>query len=568
MSNNCNTCKQLNTQGVYNHHKVSTSQYSNNGMSMGCYSEQKKPQCNWHRKEYIPFIFPQTCGPTSCTQTFTTPSSNGVKTITRPREWIDDYLVNNFLFGDRVVDSNLGISTFSAIPQYLINSCPDQTPPNSNGRKVGPQFCNEEGNWQAFIKVVGQSAYLYIKNCETNETIDIGDWEWGIADCAIKSVSADKILDWCNLFAKATIPIDEYKDYNGCFNEEMFITSPVTLTDDCKLTNVIAKSDIRKAVIPYLDNCKGEPLYDYNPITDAKPVFRAGALNGCIGVRVDKETVIGQNDPTADYAGTDANPLKSKAYVVGHDDPEELEGYLVGDGTPEKPLDIKENSIDDSRVAICTGGLTTRSINYDDKIFSLWSKVENPSFRSKNISVKSTEVVYEDNQAGFNKRASWRVVVTVDLPETGCDDKAWLCTFSAGTSHAISTIRDASGNPINVDYRLSAHTQQGGHLYDYASPFTFSGGRMILGTDVRYSSGDDEARNYASSTGYRLNASDQYLLPSGTADILLSVSAIFPNSIDNPATDVFRHDKGLMNTPDKWFREMYFNFSLAGLTTI
>ena len=300
----CNTCNQPTTIGRKDNHFVSSKNYVSNGMNMGCYTPQQKPKCNFHRKEYLPYIFPSSCQ-TTCEKP---QQSSGNKTISQKREWIDDYMLNTFLFGERLVDENLGIHTFSAIPQYLIDSCPEETPPNSNGRKVGPQFCNEEGNWQAYVKVVGQKAYLYIKNCETNQNIDVADWEWGIADCAIKSVSSEKILNWCNLFAKATIPIDEYKDYNGCFNDEMYITTPVALTDDCKLNTIIPKSDIRKAVVPYLDNCKGQPIWNYNPITDEKPTFNTGALNGCVGVRVDKKTVIGQNDPEADYAGTDSNP--------------------------------------------------------------------------------------------------------------------------------------------------------------------------------------------------------------------------------------------------------------------
>ena len=558
----CTTCNTPRTGATYNNHKLSTSQYSGGGMNLGCYEpKESRPKCNFHRREYLPLIFPNSCPPDPC-NTNSCPPVKTTKTLSKKREWIDDYLLNNFLFGERMVDSNLGIHTFSAIPQYLINSCPEQTPPNSNGRKVGPQFCNEEGTWQAYIRVHEQKAYLYIKNCETNQVIDIADWEWGIADCAIKNVSADKILDWCSLFAKATIPIEQFKEANGCFNDEAFITSPVTLTEDCQLKVVIPKSDIRKAVIPYLDNCKGQPLYEYNPITDERPKFIAGSLNGCVGVRVDKVTVVGQTDPEADYAGTDNNPLKSITIVKGHDDPEEEEGYLTGDGTLEKPLDIKENSLDDSRVAICKGGLTSRAVNYDNKFYSVLAEKVNPSARIKNFSFKSSRLVYEDNQVGLNKKAIWELEYEAEIPDTGCDDKIWIGQLSAWSRHPISTIRDSANRDVAIEYTLGILSNKGVYLNN-----TNDLGLKILARQGSHKSSNDQARNYASSTGYHLSCSNSIGIHGGKALFKIFTTAVFPNQYTNPAAELFDPVFGVMSTPDRWFTDCNMSIKLDGLIT-
>jgi len=567
----CKPCNTPSTIGSYNNHKVPTSQYSsttysNNGMSMGCYQPtQNKPKCTVHRKDYLPLIFAESCNtPAPCNTAPNCNPTGGTKIISKKREWIDDYMLNNFLFGERTVDTNLDIKTFSGIPQYLINPCPDETAPGSNGRKVGPQFCNSDGTWQAFIKVIGQSAYLYIKNCENNQTIEVAEWEWGIPDCAIKSVDADKILNWCKLFTKATIPIIEYQDSNGNFNEEMFVTSPVVLSQDCKLLTIIPKSDIRKAVVPYLDNCKGTPIWDYNPITDEKPKFIPGSLNGCVAVRVDKETVVGKNNAEADYAGTDANPLKSITFVVGHDDDEDNTGYLTGNGTKESPLDIKENSIDDSRIDICGGGLTSKAINYDGRYFAVSSNKNNPSLKvTPGITVATNTIVYQPQQTPFNINATWATAYNLQVPETGCPNKVWVATVNFTAMNPISTMRDSSNRDVAVEYYNNLFTNGGASTLDSLALTGF----QVLGRTRNVKASEDPIRNYASSTGYFLNGTALIALNPGVVNINLNTSAIFPNTYTSPQTQIFDPLFGLMDSPNKWFDDKGFSVVLHGLIT-
>jgi len=263
------------------------------------------------------------------------------------KPWIDIYLRDNFEYGWRVIDTKSGVTDLSLIPQYLIKFCPDQTDSKSRGYEMGTPFCipGTQGEWQKYLKVVGTRAFQYIKNLKTGEERQGGDWDFGIYDCAIVSLDAGKLFNTCNFLSKIAEPITKYLDPTTQTLSAGYRKVPVVYTasdnctsDNCSLSALIKCSEVRACVIPSLTTQKG-PLWTYNVITDASPVFNPENLDCLVSVCIDG-TTIRAKDPvtnliTANTNGGNAQRpggtiLVSYTYADGTS--------ITGDGTPANPL--------------------------------------------------------------------------------------------------------------------------------------------------------------------------------------------------------------------------------------
>lgn len=266
------------------------------------------------------------------------------------KEWIDIYLRDNFKYGWRIIDPNSGMQDLALIPQYLMQFCPPQTQPGSRGNKMGCPFCipGTQGNWQQYLKVIGTRAYQYIKNLQTGEERAGGDWDFGIHDCAIASLDADKLINYCSLFKKVAEPINNYFDLQTGGLATGFRTLPIVVSQidpcgdgGCRLMAIQKCSDVRACVIPSLVTQKGQ-LWDYNPVTDALPIFKPENLDCLVNVCIDGTTIrpaipgqTSQGGVTKGGAGerTGGTVLTGFTYTDNIN--------ITGSGTPTSPVALK-----------------------------------------------------------------------------------------------------------------------------------------------------------------------------------------------------------------------------------
>jgi hypothetical protein len=355
------------------------------------------------------------------------------------KPWIDIYLRDNFQFGYRVIDANSGVTDLGLIPQYLMQFCPPQTQPNSRGYKMGEPFCikGTQGNWQQYVKVAGTRAYQYIKNLDNGEERDGGNWDFGIYDCAIKTLDADKLFNYCSLFRKVAEPLSNYFDnatggLTPGFRQIPIVVS-TTLSQDqstsgCKLYSLYKCSDARACVIPYLTTTKGA-VWDYNAVTDVVS-FKPQNLANLIKVGIDGTTmraiVPGKSLIEGLTSGGDSdNPngtvLSSYTYVDSK--------YLAGDGTPQAPVKIKTNSIDTLALQKCPG-ITSDYLTND----SIFERIIDPTNQSQGSVILANSGLNQQSQVLTRVVPfSWTGITPV-----GCADKDWLAQIVVNWSSAVN----------------------------------------------------------------------------------------------------------------------------------
>jgi hypothetical protein len=304
--------------------------------SLGCNTCVSAPVNNCPSSQYMAWVEQSTCEP-SCT----------VETVNK--KWIDEYLLDNFQYGYRIASDRTGLTELALIPQYLMQFCPPQTQANSRGNKMGEPFCitGETGTWQQYIKVIGTRAYQYIRNITTGEERQGGDWDFGIHDCAIVSLNADKLINYCNLFSKVAEPINNYFDQQTGSLAQGYRSLPLVISQiepcnaggGCKLSTLLKCQDVRACVFPALTTQKGL-LWDYNAITDVA-TFKPENLDCLVNVCVDGTTIRpatpGQTptNETKGGAGEKAGGKILTAYTYTDDI------NIKGDGTPLNPVALK-----------------------------------------------------------------------------------------------------------------------------------------------------------------------------------------------------------------------------------
>lgn len=176
------------------------------------------------------------------------------------KKWIDNYLLDGFNFGCRIIDDSTGKSDFSLIPYALINfdEVNIPTPGYKLGRYEDVNDCTI--TYQDYLRVHDFTAQIYSHNEKDNTEEVICEWGIGISDKFIKDLDSSKLLNVCNLFSAATAPIsDYYNDDCVTLNDDYLAFDVVTSKEDCddnsscKLLAVANKESIREIATSEVD---------------------------------------------------------------------------------------------------------------------------------------------------------------------------------------------------------------------------------------------------------------------------------------------------------------------------
>lgn len=279
----------------------------------------------------------------------------GCDTNTTNNSWIDEYLRTNFKYGYKVVNEDTGDTQLSLIQSWLINWDTIQTPVNSRGYKMGSTFTSpgSDGNWQQYIKVVGDKAFQYKRNELTGVEMIGGDWLFSIPNDYIRSVSGAKIIEPHKLFAKVATPITNYLDpLTGQLNAGN-IAIPIVYSvtnngtgDITQLKAIITPSSLNSNIVSQLTTPKGL-LWNSNPLQNTVTGFNPQNLDNLANVSIDGTTIraviTGQlttaSGTQSGGAGdrTGGTYLKSYTYTDGV--------TLEGEGTTASPIKVKPRSI-------------------------------------------------------------------------------------------------------------------------------------------------------------------------------------------------------------------------------
>lgn len=496
------------------------------------------------------------------------------KECSQPKVWVDYFLMDNFQFGWRQQEDRFGTARLSGIPQWMILSCPEETAPQSLGTKIGCEFTidGEEGTWQKYVRVEGFMAYDYIMNCKTGEKRQGGQWDWSIKDCAISSVDADKLTNFCKLFEKVTVPIDTYYNPATQMATSNFTEYPVALTKDCKLAVMLDCNKVVACVVPKLRAPNGEQLWTYNPATGEVTNMDASQLDCYINVCIDGTTIRADGEAGATKGGAGNRPggkiLTSHTYGNTN--------IFEGDGTPGNPLDIKGDSIGGEKIK--DGAITTEKIADDavtsDKIamcpglapvlFNLTDTTHAVEFAPKTgtnlLTVKAKSVngngLNKDN-GGVNNRAGSEYVVsfTITTPQIDCPDEydlLYLAVSGMGLStNTFSRILSHSGR-LNTT-TSGASTFRFGVPPDRAGFANFQNART---SDAEY--GDSQAPDAHGSSFWRLP-------PGRDVAFEIQLAASCPNNVStwNEITTPVFYPSGGIPVGYLWNR-VYSNLTLLG----
>jgi len=349
------------------------------------------------------------------TNSIVLPQNETTTIINDTRPWIDTFLLQNFQYGNRVVDTKNGIVDLSLIPQFLISSTPEQTQANATGYSVGCPIGlpGLEGIWQQYIRIEGQTAIQYVRNTQTGEKKSGKSWNFGIQDSAIASVDGSKIINPNHLLAKIALPISNYINTNSGHLANGKIALPVVYTGSL-LKTIVEDKDIRAAIFPSLVTQKGL-LFEYNPVTNATPIFKPESLDGLINVNVDGTTmrsaILGQaGQAGVNIGGAGQRPagtvLTAYTYTDGV--------TLSGSGTPTDPIRAIKGGSANGTLTWFTSDNSVKTINTGN--FTLVSTAgNNKNYKfTQNLPIAGITI-----QAGKTKvRLFIQANATVDYSET------------------------------------------------------------------------------------------------------------------------------------------------------
>jgi hypothetical protein len=451
-----------------------------------------------------------------------------------------------------MLNDKQGIYDLSLIPAWLINFDLDslQTSPNSPGIEIGKPFSYKSERWQRYIKVVGNQVFQYIRNCETGEEIEGGEWTVGIPDSLILEVDSSKITNWCDLFAKVTTPIANYKDpVTNCVDPNVTFL-PVVLTEDCKLTVATDCPSIKKCVIPALVNKDGLPIWEYNPITDTVEYKPERLLK----LQLDGTTV----RVAGEEGTTNGNPaLIGDSFLTSHTyaNPD----LFTGEGTPDKPLDLKIDPTAGNRIEVKDGGLFVGGIGGSEATGitpadnMLDGFVKYYTFNVDTTSGLSMTYTHLDQPNSPDAVLSKEVTFTAPaLPEGVAAGKRWVARISGW-------IRN-DRNAVNV------YTTFQGRLR-YGNAITAEGTTSTRMSIDQVSGAGDSFTGYSDSTGHISVGSDTiYINPGQVISINLQGIMSFPAGT-TPANWKIPVFYPTGNPPaSAWFTEGGWSLVILGLS--